>query len=200
MSVHGALVRLRVRLDQEITYGSKKASLKLAGEGVRLSRARRLLAEESYFLGERALIRGEFCTAIDHFKAALERNPRDGAACNDIALCLVELGCIDEALKYFERGIAVEADFATIHHNKGWLLNNIGRHREAIACFERALLLEPGRAVTYDNLADAYFQLGNTPAALEAYEKVLTLLKPGRARGMRSAIRRRMREVRAGAQ
>ena len=66
-----------------------------------------------------------------------------------------------------------------LYHNKGWLLNNIGRHTEAIACFKKALSLEPNRAVTYDNLADALYNLSDYRCAQEAYKKVLALLRPG---------------------
>ena len=30
---------------------------------------------------------------------------------------------LDEAITYFDKGIEVEPDFATIYHNKGWFLN-----------------------------------------------------------------------------
>jgi tetratricopeptide (TPR) repeat protein len=111
---------------------------------------------------------------------------------------MVELGIIDEAFKYFDRGIAVEPDYATIYHNKGWLLNNIGRHNEAIKCFKKALCLEPDRAVTYDNLADALYNLGDKTAAIRAYKKVLALLKPHQARGIRKQIIRQIKAIEAG--
>jgi len=76
---------------------------------------------------------------------------------------MVEIGIIDDAIGYFDRGIAAEPDYATIYHNKGWLLNNIGRHTEAVRCFRKALELEPERAVTYDNLATLYTTSEITP-------------------------------------
>lgn len=195
MGRHGNLVALRLKLDDEITYGSKRSSLALARTALREARSRRFPAETEYFKGQIDLIQERFASGLEHFEAALRLNPLDGAAWNDKALCLAELGLIDAALEAFEKGIAVEADFATIHHNKGWLLNNIGRHREALRCFERALALDPERAVTYDNLADARYNLGDTAGAVEAYRTVLALLAPGQGRGIRTAIRRRLREL-----
>lgn len=195
MSAHGFLLKLRLQLDAEITYGSKRRALLLAREGVRRALKERLLAEEAYFRGQVELINGRFAGAIEFFDRAIALNQNDGAAYNDRALCLVELGFIDRALEDFDRGIAVEPDFATIHHNKGWLLNNIGRHTEALACLRAALSLEPKRAVTYDNLADALLSLGDYRGALAAYKKVLALLRPRAAIGIRKNIRERIREI-----
>jgi tetratricopeptide (TPR) repeat protein len=72
----------------------------------------------------------------------------------------------------------VEPDYATIHHNKGWLLNKIGHHKEAIACFKKALQIDPERPVTYENLADTYAKLGKYRAALKAYRQAVEMLKP----------------------
>lgn len=187
--------RLRRQLDDAITYGSKKQARAVAHKGLEEARSRGDAGEAEYFLAQKHIIKEEFARAIEHLDEAIRRNPRDGAAFNDRALCMVELGIIDEALVYFDRGIAAEADYATIYHNKGWLLNNIGRHTEAVSCFRQALRLERRRPVTYDNLADALLNLGDLKGAAEAYRKVLRYLKPGQARGMRGAIRAQLRAI-----
>lgn len=195
MSEHAVFPRLRKKLDDAITYGTRQEALALAQEGVRRSKAAGEAGEAEYFKAQVHIIRRQFVTAIEHLDRAIERNPRDGAAFNDRALCMVELGLIDEAMPFFDRGIAVEPDYATIYHNKGWLLNNIGRHTEAIRCFSKALELEPCRPVTYDNLADAQMNLGDADGALASYRMVLALLKPGRCRGIRKQIRERIAQI-----
>jgi tetratricopeptide (TPR) repeat protein len=188
MSKHAVLPELRKELDDAITYGTQKASLTIARRGLRLARAAAASGEIEYFKAQLQIIRKNFAAAIGHCDRAIGFNPHDGAAYNDRALCMIELGIIDEAIPYFDRGIAVEPDYATIYHNKGWLLNNIGRHTEAIRCFRKALALEPDRAVTYDNLADAQQSLGDNSGALASYRKVLALLKPGQCRSIRKQI------------
>ncbi len=195
MGKRGILTKTRLELDDAITYGTKKKSLELARKGLREARKRRLAGEEEYFLGQLEILKGNFVTAIEHFDAAIRKNPFDGASYNDRALSMVELGIIDEAFVYFDRGIKVEPDFATIHHNKGWLLNNIGRHTEAVRCFKTALKLSPGRPVTYDNLADALYNLGDLEGAKSAYKKVLELLEPGCCNGIKRQIRERLKEI-----
>jgi len=182
------LAGLRIKLDEAITYGTPKQALRLARRGLKEAQAKNLPAEIEYFKGQIELLKENFVTAIEHFDAAIKYNPSDGAAYNDRALCMVELGIIDEAFSYFDKGIKAEPDYANIYHNKGWLLNNIGRHTEAISYFKKALEIEPQRPVTYDNLADALLNLGDYPGAIEAYKKVLDLLKPGACRGIRKKI------------
>ena len=195
MSKNSEFSRLRFTLDEAITYGNKKEALKIAGQGLRESRRKGLAGETEYFKGQLELLKENFTAAIEHFDAAIKYNPKDGAAYNDRALCMVELGIIDQAFGYFDKGIEVEPDYATIYHNKGWLLNNIGRHSQALQYFKKALVLEPGRAVTYDNLADALFNLGDYQGSKKAYEKVLELLKPGSCRSIRKEIKERIRQI-----
>ncbi|MDP2937621.1 MAG: tetratricopeptide repeat protein [Candidatus Omnitrophota bacterium] len=195
MSKHGDLTELRLRLDEAITYGTHREAVKLAKEGLRQAGERDLKGEIEYFKGQIELLNKNFTTAIEHFDVAIKYNPCDGAAYNDRALCMVELGIIDKAFYYFDKGIEVEPDYATIYHNKGWLLNNIGRHTQAIESFKKALTLEPNRAVTYDNLADALFNLSDYQGALGAYRKVLKLLKPGCCRDIRRQIIARIKSI-----
>lgn len=198
MSKHAFLPDLRKELDDAITYGTRKASMEIARKGLRLAQEAEQPGEIEYFKAQIQIIRKNFTAAIEHCDRAIELNPHDGAAFNDRALCMIELGIIDDAIPFFDRGIAVEPDYATIYHNKGWLLNNIGRHTEAIRCFYKALELEPGRAVTYDNLADAQQALGDRQGALASYRKVLELLKPGECPGIRKQIQTRIESIERG--
>ena len=195
MGKYGDLIELRIKLDNAITYGTKKEAMRIAQEGLLESQSKGLFAEAEYFKGQVQILKNNFASAIEHFDAAIKYNPYDGASYNDRALCMVELGIIDEAIVYFDKGIAVEPDYATIYHNKGWLLNNIGRHKEAIVCFKKALSLEPNRAVTYDNLADALFNLSDYQGALKAYHRVIELLKPGSCLGIRKQVIKNIKAI-----
>lgn len=188
MGKHDNLIRLRLKLDNAITYGTKKEALCIARIGLAKAKKRRFIGEVEYFKGQADLINNRFVSAIEHFDKAIAHNPYDGASYNDKALCLAELGLIDEALVYFNKGIEVESDYATIYHNKGWLLNNIGQYTQAIACFNKALELEPGRAVTYDNLADAQYNIQDYAGSLASYKRVIYLLKPGSCVQIRKQI------------
>ena len=195
MKEKGVFSSLRFELDDAITYGTPKDSFRIARQGLREAQATGRAGEVEYFKGQIKMLQNKFASALEHFDAAIRYNPRDGASYNDRALCLVELGLIDEAFDYFDQGIKVEPDYATIYHNKGWLLNNIGRHTEAIRYFKKALKLQPHRPVTYDNLADALFNLGDFQGAKKSYQKVLELLKPRQCCDIRRQIINKLKEL-----
>ena len=170
---------LRERLDEAITYGRFGLAKRLTQEGLSQARQKELLGEIEYFKGQMEILNGNHYEAMKHFDQAVKYNPKDGAAFNDRALCMVELGIIDEAFDYFDKGIEAEPDYATVYHNKGWLLNKIGRHTEAIRYFRKALQLQPKRAVTYENLANALANLSDYQGAKACYQEAISLLQPG---------------------
>lgn len=187
-------VIIRLKLDEAITYGSHEQARELAEKGLTLAVQNGNEGEAEYFIGQLEILKENFRLAIHHFDLAIKHNPHDGAAYNDRALCMVELGIIDDSFEYFDKGIEVESDYATIHHNKGWLLNQIGRYTEAIKCFQRALELESNRPVTYENLADALANLGRYTESIDAYKKALECLHPS-CHNIQKQIIRQMEEV-----
>ncbi|MGE0267361.1 MAG: tetratricopeptide repeat protein [Candidatus Omnitrophota bacterium] len=167
----------RRNLDEAITFAEFEKAEALADQGLDHAHREENLGEIMYFKAQHAILDENFTLAIRYLKQAVEYNPFDGAAYNDIALCLIETDQdVDESMAYFDTGIAVEPDYATVYHNKGWFLNQLGRPQEAIAFLNKALLIEPDRAVTYENLADVYLKMGETAKAIEAYRTSLRLL------------------------
>ena len=184
---HPAFTRLRRQIDAAITWNDLDEARRRIAEGLGLAQARECPGELMYFRAQAAIVDGDFNGAVGLLERALAFNPLDGAAYNDIALCLVEQGRIDGVLEIFDKGLAVEPDYATIHHNKGWLLNKIGRPSEALECFEQALSLEPRRVVTWENMANAYEEQGRLSEALEAYRRALAFFD-GPATGIREQL------------
>jgi tetratricopeptide (TPR) repeat protein len=194
---HPEFTELRRKLDEAITYQELTAAKRFAREGLRLARERECLGEVMYFRAQQKVIAGKHEEATGYLMKALEFNPLDGAAYNDLALCRVEIGKIDGVLELFDKGISVEPDYATIHHNKGWFLNQLGHYHEALSCFERALSNDPCRAVTYENMADAYENLGQVDNAIKAYQKVLDLLEPA-ADSIKAQIKKEIKRLEKG--
>lgn len=172
------LVEIRRLLDDAITYEDDFAAERLVKEGLRIAEEREWLGEIMYFKAQKEIVAQNFPDAIRYLDLAVKYNPQDGAAYNDRALCMIELGILEGALDYFDKGIAVEPDYATVYHNKGWFLHQQGQDEEALILFGKTLALEPNRAVTYENLADTLMSLGKIPEALQAYKTALSLLKP----------------------
>ena len=169
---------LRRQLDYAITFGETIRARAIADIGLERAVEEENLGEIMYFRAQHAILGEDFAAAIRCLDDAIRYNPHDGAAYNDRALCRIDSGGnLMAALADFDKGIEVEPDYATIYHNKGWYLNQIGHSEEAITYLNKALELEPDRAVTYENLADVYFRMGNKTAAYAAYKKSLELLE-----------------------
>ena len=174
-------IKLRRDLDDAITYADFDLAEELAKKALTCAHEQEALGEMMYFRAQISIIDEDFETAIKYLNRAIRYNPKDGAAYNDRALCRIELDeeeDIDQILADFDKGIEVEPDYASIYHNRGWYLNQIGSHRKAIVYFKKALSLEPNRAVTYENLADAYLNLGKKRTAINAFRKAFQCLKP----------------------
>ncbi len=169
---------LRKELDQAITYADATEARTLAHKGLSLAQYKESLGEIMYFTAQIAIIDENYATAIRFLDLAIKYAPFDGAAYNDRALCMIELGDPDSALDYFNKGIEVEPDYATIYHNKGWFLHQSGDEEQALICLKKALKLEPDRAVTYENLASVYIKLGRLHDALDSYNKALMVMPP----------------------
>ncbi|MCA9400029.1 MAG: tetratricopeptide repeat protein [Candidatus Omnitrophica bacterium] len=169
---------LRRELDEAITYADFEVAYEVAERGLDLAHRAEDIGEIKYFAAQFAIIEEDYLKAIEMLDDAIKYNPHDGAAYNDRALCMVDLGMFEEAIKYFNLGIIAEPDFATIYHNKGWLLNKLGQYDDALKCFETALELEPKRAVTYENMGDVYLNLNQKSQAICSFQKALKVLDP----------------------
>ena len=175
---HPDFTQLRRLIDDAITFNDLKQAKKLALEGLDMAQEMEILGEQMFFRAQLEIIDDHFEEAIKYLDKAIKYNSLDGAAFNDRALCMIELGIIDGVLKYFDKGIEVEPDYETIYHNKGWFLNKLGQHQESLDLFNKALELEPNRAVTYENIGNAYENLGRIDEAIVAYNKALSLIDP----------------------
>ena len=175
---HPDFTQLRRLIDDAITFNDLKQAKKLALEGLNMAQEMEILGEQMFFRAQLEIIDDHFEEAIKYLDKAIKYNSLDGAAFNDRALCMIELGIIDGVLKYFDKGIEVEPNYETIYHNKGWFLNKLGQHQESLDLFNKALELEPNRAVTYENIGNAYENLGRIDEAIVAYNKALSLIDP----------------------
>jgi tetratricopeptide (TPR) repeat protein len=174
---HPDFTKFRRLIDEAITFNDLAAARKFIGQGLGLAEKKECLGEMMYFKAQYAIIDEDFSGAIIFLDKAIAYNPEDGAAYNDKALCLSELGRIEGVCGLFDKGIEVEPDYATIHHNKGWFLNKLGHHEQALVCFRKALEIEPGRAVTYENMANTYENMGCKDEALRCYKEALKSTK-----------------------
>ncbi|MDD5194948.1 MAG: tetratricopeptide repeat protein [Candidatus Omnitrophica bacterium] len=184
----------RKAVDRLITFFQFKKAARQIEKCIKSARMRKNSFFLHYFLAQRYILREDFHRAKQYLNVALSIKGADGCTLNDKALCLAELGRYEEALKCLEEGIRKDRDCASLYHNKGWLLNCLGRYRESIIYFYKALELEEDRPEALYSLADTYANLGNLTAAKKYFLRALQYIK-GKSSYMRKETLKRLKAL-----
>jgi len=82
-----------------------------------------------------------------------------------------------EAIRCFEKGLAIYPSAAQIWTNKGAALMALNRAQEAVACFDRALALSPGDSSAWNNKGIALMSLGQREEGAACLLKAMRLRK-----------------------
>jgi len=106
--------------------------------------------------------------------AGLPAQHQLGVASN-LALALQNTDRVDEALKIYDRVLAVLPTNADNHHNRGNALYRSARHEEAMASFGRAVEIEPTDAGSFFNRGNAADKLGRHAEAASHFGAALEL-------------------------
>jgi tetratricopeptide (TPR) repeat protein len=88
---------------------------------------------------------------------------------------LQDLARLDEALASFDLAIAIQADNARAHNNRGVALQDLQRFAEALASHDRAIALKPEFAEAYYNRAMALHALKRFDEAIAGFGKAIAL-------------------------
>lgn len=83
--------------------------------------------------------RGQFSTALDEIKLALQADPNNAAAHSLSGLIYAAMGNMGQADASFQRALQLNPGDADTMNNYGWVLCQNQRYTEAVQMFERAL-------------------------------------------------------------
>lgn len=81
----------------------------------------------------------------------------------------------DQALRYYEKAVALGYRNPTIYNDLGVLYEQLGQPKQALWYYEEALKLDPNYLPAYTNLAYFYKDRGDTVTALKYFKKRLAL-------------------------
>jgi tetratricopeptide (TPR) repeat protein len=123
---------------------------------------------------------GDVAAAVTQFTAAIERDPNNAEALNNLGQALVRSGRAREAIPYFDRAIGIENGAWSYHFNRAKAYGDLKEWGPAVAGYTDAARLFPDDYVTHFNLARALEAKRDLPAALQSYAKA-TELAPGQA-------------------
>jgi protein O-GlcNAc transferase len=118
---------------------------------------------------------GRLADAGLRYRAVLERMPAQFDALHLLGVVEHQQGRAAEAVTWFDRAIAVVADRAPVHANRGAALRDLQHTTQALDSLDRALGLDPQHAGAHANRAAVLLDLGRAEEALAAVEKSLAI-------------------------
>jgi predicted O-linked N-acetylglucosamine transferase (SPINDLY family) len=108
-------------------------------------------------------------------RRALLVDPKSAAVHSDLSLVHVALRRLDEALACCDNAIALEADFANAHYNRGNALLGLNRFTEAVSSYDQAIAINPHHVDALNNRGNALHGLGRFADAIASYDRALAL-------------------------
>ena len=130
--------------------------------------------------GTGAYARGDFASAIASYTQAVEKNPKDLTALNNLGQALARVGRAAEAIPYFERAIALNGRVWEPRFNLGHAYGLLNDWPNAVAAYRAAAQVFPDDYVTCYNLGLALHKMGQEEAAIPELRKAIELA-PGEA-------------------
>jgi Flp pilus assembly protein TadD len=127
------------------------------------------------FQGDACYRQGRFEEAAAHYRRALEIDPEDADAHNNLGAALADLKHLDEAVDCYQSAIRLRPDFPDAHYNLGNALNELMRFDEAAASYREALRLRPDFFQAHYNLGNALHRAGRFDEAAVHFREALRL-------------------------
>ena len=149
-------------------------------------------AEQWFERGVRLEDDGDFRTAADAYRHALEKGGNQPEIHFNLGNVLFSLSMTQEAIEHYELAVYLDDEYVEAWNNLGNAYAESGRPREAVRAFVTALEIEPGYADVHSNLADTMIQLGLPREAREHLESYLSE-DPGSP--LADEVRRRLLEL-----
>jgi tetratricopeptide (TPR) repeat protein len=125
--------------------------------------------------GIAAYAKGDVARSIEQFTAAIDADPQNAQALNNLGQALVRAGRAREAIPYFDRAIAVSASVWTYHFNRAKAYGELQDWSRAVAGYRDAAGLFPDDYATVFNLARALQASGDLNGAIDAYQRAVNL-------------------------
>jgi tetratricopeptide (TPR) repeat protein len=119
--------------------------------------------------------RGDVTGSVEQFTAAVEADPQNADAQNNLGQVLVRTGRTREAVPHFDRAIALSEGTWAYHFNRARAYAELKEWSRAIAGYRDAARLFPDDYITAFNLAKALQASGDLPAALAEFERAIAL-------------------------
>jgi tetratricopeptide (TPR) repeat protein len=118
---------------------------------------------------------GNHSEAIKYFQKALEINPDDTQALNNLGLTFTQLGKLDEAMSYFNDSLKKNPNNLSALSNIATSYIALGKIKEGINYYDKILSIYPNDVFSLHGKASALYRLGKHDESLEPCNKALKL-------------------------
>lgn len=125
--------------------------------------------------GVAAYANGDVAGSIEQFMAAVEADPKNAQALNNLGQALVRAGRAREAITYFDQAIAVTGSVWTYHFNRAKAYGELQDWSRAVAGYRGAAGLFPQDYATAFNLARALQASGDLNGAVDEFQRAINL-------------------------
>jgi predicted O-linked N-acetylglucosamine transferase (SPINDLY family) len=119
--------------------------------------------------------RGALPEAKRLYELLLRLDPRNAAACGNLAIIAAQCGDLAGAERLFSEGIRLRPDYPAGHNHLGTVLAQQGRWVEAVAAHVQAIKLDPDYAEAHLALGNALKQQGDLDGAMRSYLAAISI-------------------------
>ena len=118
---------------------------------------------------------GQIQEALETIEALSKDFPNNPLLLNISGVCYAGLSLMDDAVKSYEKAVAIKPDYADAHFNLGNILRDLGELDGAIKSFVKTIEIMPEYDEAQYNLGVTLQELGQLNEAIEQYEKALSI-------------------------
>ena len=130
-------------------------------------------ADALYYVAVVACQDGQYQEGVKLARRAIEFGPPQARVYNLLGQALHRLGEPLEAIKNYDKAIALDENFADAHGNRANILVDAGLGEQALQSFDRAVALNPTSATDWLNRGALLQALGRREEALRSFDKAI---------------------------
>jgi putative PEP-CTERM system TPR-repeat lipoprotein len=124
------------------------------------------------YIGTRNLFNGQANASVEHFEAILQKDPKNAAAMNNLAIAFQQLKDT-RALEYAEKANKLAPDNAGVMDTLGWILIEQGDTKRGLPLVQKAASLAPQSAEIQYHLVLGLVKSGDKVKARKELEQLL---------------------------
>ncbi len=136
-------------------------------------RRRQKSAKNSYKVGVKHALEGNYLEAVEAFKLTIFLDPNNPDVHFGLGHAYSDLGRWAEAIEAFKEATRLNPKDAEAFHKQAIAYVKLGQNQEAIKSFKQAILIKRNWPDARYNLANTFFNLGQFDAAVVYYGEVL---------------------------